>query len=396
MGLAIWSAALVLCSLLAVPAIIYAAECLSGSLPRRARRRADTPARASVAVLVPAHDEEQGIEATLRNISAQLASGDRLLVVADNCSDRTADVARAAGAEVIERFDPSRRGKGYALDFGLTHLSADPRPVLVVVDADCRLLDGALDALSLTVSETGRPAQACYLMDAGEGQSRRFGVAQFAFLVKNLVRPRGLARLGLPCQMTGTGMALPWSAIGKVDLAHGNLVEDMKLGLDLAAAGYPPIFCEDAQVRSDFPETDAGADSQRRRWEHGHIAMLAASGRRLFSRQVLGSPKCLAMTLDVMVPPLTLLAAALVGATALGAVVALAGWGTAPLIIGLSGFGLLLVSTALAWAVHGRHVLPGRAVLRIPGYMLAKMWLYPRALIGKSEQIWVRTDRTRT
>ena len=393
--LAVWLLALAASSLLAVPTIVYAAECIFGSLPRSDAPRPAIP-RAAVAVLVPAHDEEQGIAATLRNIAAQLRDGDRLLVVADNCSDRTAAVARAAGAEVVERHDPSNRGKGYALDFGLAHLARDPRPVVVIIDADCRLLAGALDELSRTVTVTGRPAQSCYLMVAGSDRNGRFGVAQFAFLVKNLVRPRGLARIGLPCQMTGAGMALPWAAVGTVDLAHGHLVEDMKLGLDLAAAGYAPVFCEDAGVRSDFPESTTGAESQRRRWEHGHLAMLAASGRHLLDRRVLGNPNLLAMTLDVLVPPLTLLAACIAAVVVLGALVAALGFGLAPLAVSAASGVLLVLATAVAWAAHGRQALPARAALKIPGYMLGKVGLYPRALAGKSEQEWVRTDRTRT
>lgn len=393
--IAIWLTALAASSLLAVPTVVFAAECILGSLPRAAASRTAIP-RPSVAVLVPAHDEEHGIAATLRNIAAQLRDGDRLLVVADNCSDLTADVARAAGAEVVERHDPSNRGKGYALDFGLAHLARDPRPVVIVIDADCRLLPGALDELSRTVGTTGRPAQSCYLMEAANDRNGRHGVAEFAFLVKNLVRPRGLARVGLPCQLTGAGMALPWSAIGTVDLAHGHLVEDMKLGLDLATAGYAPVFCEDAGVRSDFPESVTGAESQRRRWEHGHLAMLAASSRRLFDRRVLRNPRMLAMTLDVMVPPLTLLAAGIAAVIVVGGLVAALGFGLAPLAVSAASGVLLVFATAVAWTVHGRQALPARAVLRIPGYMLGKIGIYPRALAGKSEQAWIRTDRSRS
>ena len=396
MELAIWLLALIASGLLAVPTFIYAAECLLGSLPGTVSRTTKHAPRLPLVVLVPAHDEEQGIAAALQNIVAQLRSGDRLLVVADNCSDQTAMVARAAGAEVIERQDPSKRGKGYALDFGLAHLARDPRPVVVIVDADCRLLPGALDALSRAVSATGRPAQSSYLMVAGSNPARRPAVAEFAFLVKNLVRPRGLARAGFPCQMTGSGMAIPWAAIGSIELAHGHLVEDMKLGLDLACAGYPPLFCEEAGVRSDFPETVEGRDSQRRRWEHGHLGMLAASFKRLLSRRTLGDPNRLAMTLDVLVPPLTLLAAAVAAVIAVGAVVAGLGFGLAPLSVAAASGILLLIGTGAAWVAHGRQVMPARSLLKIPGYMLGKVWIYPRALIGRSEQNWIRTDRTRS
>jgi hypothetical protein len=55
-------------------------------------------------------------------------------------------------------------------------------------------------------------------------------VSEFAWCVKNLVRPLGYSNLGCPCQLMGTGMAFKWSTLSKADLANGNIVEDMKLG----------------------------------------------------------------------------------------------------------------------------------------------------------------------
>ena len=77
-------------------------------------------------VLVPAHDEETGLPITLAELRTQLAAGDRVLVIADNCTDGTARVARAAGADVLERTDAHRRGKGYALAAGVQALAAAP------------------------------------------------------------------------------------------------------------------------------------------------------------------------------------------------------------------------------------------------------------------------------
>src|SRR5262249_14964254 len=98
--------------------------------------------RPRLAVLVPAHNESRGLLPTLSDIRSQLLPHDRLLVVADNCTDDTADVARAEGAEVIERHDLSRLGKGYALDYGLRHLSFDPPEIVIAIDADCRVEPG--------------------------------------------------------------------------------------------------------------------------------------------------------------------------------------------------------------------------------------------------------------
>src|SRR5262245_25842959 len=86
---------------LLVPLAVLAVECLAALLPPR---RADGGGeRPSCAVLVPAHDEEAVLGHTLADLRPQLRPGDRLVVIADNCTDGTALVARAAGADVVER-----------------------------------------------------------------------------------------------------------------------------------------------------------------------------------------------------------------------------------------------------------------------------------------------------
>ena len=104
--------------LLALPALLAAGYLfVLAILSRRPMPAPCPPSRLRFDVVVPAHDEEAGIERTVRSLLALdwPAHRYRVLVVADNCSDRTAERARAAGAEVLVRDDPTRRGKGYAL-----------------------------------------------------------------------------------------------------------------------------------------------------------------------------------------------------------------------------------------------------------------------------------------
>src|SRR5688572_10630108 len=120
---------------LAVPCAVFFVECLLGAISTpRARPLDEASARPRVAVLMPAHDEREVIADTLAGLLPELQSGDRLLVVADNCSDDTAAIARAAGATVIERSDRERRGKGYALAYGLQALVEHPPDVVVIMD----------------------------------------------------------------------------------------------------------------------------------------------------------------------------------------------------------------------------------------------------------------------
>ena len=139
------SLALLALTLLCLPALALLVLTLV-SIGRRDPRLPVLPGpRPPLAVLVPAHNESAHLAPTLANLQAQLAPGDRLLVVADNCDDDTAECARRAGAEVVERHDRSRRGKGYALAHGVAHLSRCPPGMVLVVDADCQLSPGALE-----------------------------------------------------------------------------------------------------------------------------------------------------------------------------------------------------------------------------------------------------------
>ena len=117
-----------------------------------------------VAVVVPAHNESLGLIPTLQDIKAQLGAGDRLIVVADNCTDDTAAVAAASGAEVIVRNDPERIGKGFAMGWGITHLSRTPPDFVLFVDADCRLQADLIEGLKRTCQHIQRPVQALFLM----------------------------------------------------------------------------------------------------------------------------------------------------------------------------------------------------------------------------------------
>jgi cellulose synthase/poly-beta-1,6-N-acetylglucosamine synthase-like glycosyltransferase len=360
---------------------------------RRSGPAVDAPAeRPSLAILVPAHNEEGGIEAALRGALRQLSPRDRLLVVADNCSDATAAVARAAGAEVVERFS-DLRGKGFALAHGVEHLRADPPSAVVILDADCDLAPGALDALSEALHTHGRPVQALYLMLAPDDAGLARRLAQFAWRVRNWARPGGWRRLGMPCQLMGTGMAFTWDMLRDAPLANASIVEDMKLGIDLAVGGRAPVFCEQALVTSRFPETSAATSTQRTRWEHGHLEMILREVPALLRGALARRDGLLlGMALDLAVPPLALL----VGLLGLDVLLALIGWaigGSGAMALAASGLlAIFVLAVLLAWSTCGRDIVRLSELLAVPWYVLAKVPLYLR-FIFRRQRDWVRTDR---
>jgi cellulose synthase/poly-beta-1,6-N-acetylglucosamine synthase-like glycosyltransferase len=387
--------------LLAIPCAVLLLECLAAVLPGKPRpwsaaAGADVMRgkRPSAAVVIPAHDEQLGIAATVTGLLLQLGPEDRLLVVADNCQDRTAEVARAAGAEVVERTDAVRRGKGFALVFALDHLAARPPETVVIVDADCRLSPGALDTLARQAVASNRPAQGEYVLAAPAHPTPRGALSALAVLVRNRVRPLGLRRLGLPCQLTGSGMAFPWAVIRGAPHPGDNLVEDLVMGLELALRGHPPLGCPEVQVTSELPEGDDAAIGQRRRWEHGQLETLLRYGPRLLATGVRrGQFDVVALSLDLCVPPLALLVTLLVLTGALAAAATLIGAIYTPVLVVAGAVAAVAIAVAGAWLRFGRHTLPLRHLLAIPLYVLWKIPLYLSLLVKGKHKTWDRTRR---
>lgn len=382
---------------LAIPVAVFVVEVIAAvALRPRELTIPDREFSESVAVLVPAHNESVGILPTLADIKPQLRARDHLVVVADNCTDDTAAVAAAAGGEVVTRNDLSRKGKGYALAWGLRHLSSAPPNVVIVIDADCNVPNGTIEQLRRAVAITARPVQALSGVTRPDKSSNNLQVAEFAWLVKNLVRPCGLRNIGLPCQLMGTAMAFPWDIIRLADLASGSLVEDLKLGLDLALAGHPALFHPFPGVTSKFASTAQGTKSQRLRWEQGSIATARTSALPLvlegITRRNVG---LLALGFDVAVPPLSLLSLLLTAMLVVSGLATMLGASSVALLITIASTLAFMLGVFLSWLGYGRDILPLRSILSIPSYLISKFPMYWRIFFSKSAVEWIRTDRRR-
>lgn len=379
----------------AVPVLVLAAQILASLPPVRPEPVA--PRRPSLAVLVPAHDEAGLIAATVTALRAGLRPGNRLLVVADNCRDATAAAARAAGAEVVERHDPARRGKGYALDHGYRHLAVGGLPeTLVVVDADCTLTPASLDRIARLSAALDAPVQAAYRLDPPPQASPALRIATVATVIKQIGRPLGGGRLGWPCGISGTGFAVPTRLLAPAhgpSLANGHLAEDLKLGLDLGLAGHPPRFCPQAEVTSVLPAGAAARRAQQTRWEHGHLALIlpyaGALARAAFRR---GDARLAAMALDLCVLPLVTLALAEAGLAALGAGWWLLGGAAAPVLVSGASLALLVLTVGVAARRWGGGLLGWRDLAALPGLVAGKAGILMR-FAGRRQTEWVRTER---
>jgi len=385
----------ILAGLVAIPGwALLVLTLAAGRRPAVAEQADALSGHPHTAVLVPAHNESVNVLPTIACLLPQLASGDRLLVIADNCTDDTAALARAAGATVLERHNPLLRGKGYALAFGVDALRDDPPDVVLVVDADCTLSAGAVSQISASCASSGFPVQMLNLMHASPGSGVRLRILEFAMVVKNLVRPLGSFRLGGTCNLMGTGMALPWKLISTARLASGHIAEDMKLGVDMAIAGFPPQFLVQAEVSSAFPDDSEVARVQKSRWEHGHLSLLAEELPRMLGAAIAGGKWSLyVLAMDLLIPPLALYVLVLGGGLAATSVVchwlpvaAAAAW-----VLFYAACAVVL-AVGLAWWRFGRLLLSTSELLTIPLYALWKIPVYVAYALRRRSG-WVRTKR---
>lgn len=357
----------------------------------------------TIAVIIPAHNESTGIINTLNSIAPQLKSQDYLLVVADNCTDDTANVVRDAfknhathwhsKLELVERTDQYLRGKGYALDFGIKHCQQSPPEIVVIIDADCLADINTIASLAAKCMLEKKPVQARYLMRSPENSNLKTQIAEFAMRVKNRLRPLGLNKLGLPCQLMGTGMAFLWADINKINLASGHIVEDLKMGLDLSKLGQHPIFYDEHEVYSYFPSANQGFVEQRSRWEHGHMQVILKDAPQVFLQSLLKLDyKLFALALDLIVPPLALLTILNTAVMVLAIIFYVLSNDAAPLLLAVITNTVLFSTIFLAWICVGKDILSLKQLLFLPLYLIQKIPLYIKFVFNR-QVAWVRTKR---
>lgn len=350
----------------------------------------------SLVVVVPAHNEEAGIAATIRSLQAAdyPAGRRRIVVVADNCDDGTANVARAAGAEVFERHDGSRRGKGFALQFAIDRLlQAAGWDLLVVVDADTDVSRNFLRALAAALDAGASAAQALYLPRHTARPAAVNVITEVALVAFHLVRSTARERLALSCGLRGNGMAFTRQVLSTVPHEAFSRTEDLEFGILLGLAGERVAFCGDAVVRGDMPDRAAAVAQQRERWMGGRFDMTRRYLWRLVSAAFRRRDAMLAdLAIDLLLPPLSVLVMAIAAGVTASAIAVLLGGSLTPFVLWLAAGAAVGVHVAHAVVLARRWRDLPRLALSLPGYAAGKCVVATRALI-RNDQRWLRTQR---
>lgn len=229
-------------------------------------------------------------------------------------------------------------------------------------------------------------------MDQPDHPSLKDRISMFSLTVKNLVRLKGLNRLGWHSLLTGSGMAFPWSVISKVSLAGSKTTDDMQLTVDLVIAGDSPIFCQEALVTGRLMK-NKHAQSQRMRWEHGHIEMILVEVPRLLKEFIKQRRiELLVLALDIFVPPLSLLVMMGLIATMICYLAVTIGASLLPAAIASIAGCFIVVGVLLAWWQYGRNNLSLLSLIAIPFYVLSKIPIYLKFVVQPQSR-WLRTER---
>lgn len=279
---------------------------VSGLMPKRKRESATDPDSIRLAVVIPAHNERDGLPDTLESLLAcnkPLDAGD-LHVIADNCSDDTADVARRFGVNVLERFNDELRGKGYALDFAFTTLADRGYDAFIVVDADSHVDQNFFEAFRRLFAAGGHSAQCTYKV-ANADTNLRTRLMNIAFLAFNYLRPLGRDNAGLSAGILGNGFAVSAEALSKVPYNSFSIVEDLEYHPRLIREGYRVEFLSETTVWSDMPDNAADAQSQRERWEGGRFRMILDLAPKLLKDIAKGKWRLVEPLFELMLLPLT-------------------------------------------------------------------------------------------
>lgn len=349
--------------------------------------------RLKLAVVVPAHNEEEHISETVRRLrkSDYESSFFTIIVIADNCDDLTEERATRAGAQVFRRTNTKERGKGQALDWFFTHHReayawADG---VVLIDADTLVDKSFLSEIAASLRHPSVKAVQGYYGVSNAGRHWRSALVSAAFHVFNHLRPAGCNRLGGTAGLRGNGMGFRKELLLGLGWPAHSIVEDHEFTLRLLLKDVIVHYNPDARVFSDMPLDSKVAEKQRMRWE-GMDRRMRNRFVRLVFRELVRHPRAryLHTLAGFFIPPF---AKIVMWQIALFGTALAAGSRAAILLAACFGVDLFYVFSGLI--LRGATSAEWLSLCRVPFYLLWKLWVYIK-MIERAPTAWERTKRT--
>jgi cellulose synthase/poly-beta-1,6-N-acetylglucosamine synthase-like glycosyltransferase len=347
----------------------------------------------NIGVAIPAHNEEESIARTIGSILGNDYPANRfeVYVIADNCTDQTASRAREAGAQVFERFDDERRGKGFALDWFLTscrrhYVQTD---AIAIVDADVTADRNFLLEISASLSNPDIHVVQAYNGVSNPNDGWRPALIDAAFNIFNHLRMAGSFRLSGTAVLKGNGMGFRTRLLERYAWPCHSIVEDMEFTLLLLQEGITVHYNPDAVVRSEMVTSGRNASSQRARWEGGRFMLVRNMARpllRLFRET--GQARYLYALAELAMPPLSLLVMFFLLATCAAAFIG------SPWTMLTGAFWIVLAFYLVSGQIQRRASASTWLYLAAaPLYMLWKIPIYAGMVVNRINTDWTRTTR---
>lgn len=384
----LWNAAGAASALCAIPGTLELSLLTAGAMwPNRKATGQESEPAGRLAVVIPAHNEEASIGACLKSVLACEGAPElaEVHVVADNCSDATAAVARRHGVAVFERHDQERRGKGHALQYAFDRLIDRGFAAFLVIDADTHVEPNLLRECATAFARGAEAVQCPYLV-SNPGGSRSTIQLDLALRAFNLVRPKGRWRLGLSAGILGNGFGVSRAVVERVPYTAHSVVEDLEYHLALVSARIRVEFLASTAVYGVMPEGGTGRSTQRARWEGGRLRLFRERSIWLAGQVARGRARFIEPLLDLLLLPLAFHTLLLTVAA------------SSPFwpvrAAGLAGLGVLAAHLAAAVAHGSNWRQDCKALVQAPLYVCWKLLRLPQTIAASGRgAAWVRTAR---
>ncbi|MGL4851027.1 MAG: glycosyltransferase family 2 protein [Clostridium sp.] len=232
----------------------------------------DYTPRKKFAMIVAAHNEDVVISGIVDSMKKLNYPKDmyEVFVIADNCTDKTAEIARKHGANVYERFNKDKRGKGYALEWMFEKLFDMEKKfdAICIFDADNLVHEDFLKEMNSKMSEGYKVVQG-YIDSKNPNDSWISAAYSIAFWSQNRMFQLARRNVGFSNQLGGTGFAIDMSILKELGWGATCLTEDLEFTCKLVSNGEKVGWAHDAKIFDEKPLTLKQSWSQRKRWMQG-------------------------------------------------------------------------------------------------------------------------------
>lgn len=368
------------------------------ALNAKLHTRFESNSNRKYALVVPAHNEEKIISKTIYSLSGLVYPKNNydIFVIADNCTDNTAKLARSLGVTVLERTNIKKKGKGYALRWAFDQILGyqDAYDAIIVVDADSLISGNYLEVMNYYLDQGSRVIQSSDLVLPEPG-NWSIEATRIGFLLHNYVKPLGRKVLNLNMGLRGNGMCFSADVLREVPWKAWSLTEDLEYGLILLLNDIKIDFAPEATVFAQMPVEAKNAETQRSRWELGRLQVI-----RMYTMKFLGksfkkrSASYFDVFIDLITPPfvnmmllvmISLIAVFGLWIFGIVATYHLFLW----VLLALIGFAYFFTGMSVAGADRNLY----KSLLHIPVYIFWKIKVYVNAYRKGKEVDWIRTER---